>query len=29
MPFGLNYEHFFIVYIDDLLIFSRNADEHK
>ena len=29
MLFGLDYEHFCIVYIDDLLIFSHNANEHK
>ena len=29
MLFGLSYEHFCIVYMDDLLIFSHNADEHK
>ena len=29
MLFGLDYEHFCIVYMDDLLIFSHNADEHK
>ena len=29
MLFGLDYEHFCIVYMDDLLIFSRNLDAHK
>ena len=29
MLFGLDYEHFCIVYMDDLLIFSYNFDEHK
>ena len=29
MLFGLDYEHSCIVYMDDLLIFLCNADEHK
>ena len=29
MLFGLDYEHFCITYMDDLLIFSGNSDEHK
>ena len=29
MLFGLDYERFCIVYMDDLLIFLCNSDEHK
>ena len=29
MLFGLDYKHFCIVYMDDLLIFSHNSDEQK
>ena len=29
MLFGLDYELFYVVYMDNLLVFSHNQEEHK